>query len=378
MTNSQYNRCWIELSRSSFAYNIEQLKKFLGPDQKILAIVKADGYGHGGPLMASWLNSCGVYDFGVACTMEAQQLRDYGVNGDILILSYVDEVEWEHACQLDAIMSIVSLEHARRLNKWAGDHGRKVRVEVKTDSGMRRLGINTECPDEEIREIYSSENLLINGTYTHLCVADSFKKTDVHFSKLQNERFSGFVNRVKAMGLDPGRTHLSASSGILNYPQFKYDYVRPGFVMYGYEVGEVKKRYDTKPVLSYYSKVELVKDVQPDEGISYGRLYFTEGVRRIATVSVGYADGYPRCMTGKAQVLVRGHRAPVVGRICMDQLMIDVTDIPGVKEEDKVTLIGCDGNERITMEDIAEWAGTVGSDIACGFIRTRVKKHIVR
>ena len=372
-----YNRCWIELSKSNFLYNIRQLQNYLPDGEKILAIVKADSYGHGAPLVAAWLNEAGIYDFGVACTSEAQQLRDAGVKGDILILSYVDEVEWMHACRLDAIMSVVSLEHARRVSHWAKENGIKARVEIKTDSGMRRLGVNTECDDETIREIYGCENLSINGTYTHLCCADSFQEDDIAFSHIQNERFAAFVERVRKLGFDPGRTHLAASSGILNYPEFKYDYCRPGFVMYGYEVGDVHTRFDSKPVLSYYARIEMVKEVSEGEGISYGRLYFTDKIRKIATVTVGYADGYPRIMTNKAKVIVHGKIVPVVGRICMDQMMIDVTGVENVKAEDTVTLIGKDQGAEITITDLAEWANTVGSDIACGFVNNRVKRHAV-
>ncbi len=370
------SRCWIELSRSNLIFNIRQLEEYLPHHEKSIAIVKANGYGHGAVFMASVMEENGISDFGVAAISEAEELRHNGIRGTILILSYVDEWDWKRAYDCDAIMTVVSPDHACHLSEWAVKNNLRVKVEIKVDTGMRRLGVNSECSDEEIRKIYTLHNLNIIGTYTHLCSGDSFAEEDIEFTRLQDRRFAGFIARIKGLGFDPGRTHLSASSGFLNYPEFHYDYVRPGFVLYGYDVGKVHKKYDRRPVLSLYSRVEYVKDVEAGEGISYGRIYFTDKKRRIATVSAGYADGYPRNLSGKSEVLIRGQRAPIVGRICMDQLMIDVTDIPGVDVEDKVTLIGTDGNETITLEELAALGETVPSEIVCR-IPPRVTRYPV-
>ena len=369
------SRCWVEISLSNLKYNVRQMLDYVG-DTKTLAIVKADGYGHGAVEVARTLTEMGIHDFGVACVEEGRVLREAGIKGSILILSYVDQQDWMSAHELGLIMSVVSVEHAERLSKWAIKNNITVECEVKLDTGMRRLGVNAEENEEVIRHLYSLPNIHINGTYTHLCCADSFVEDDKNFTRIQNERFNGFVNKVRKNGLNPGRTHVCASSGVLNYPEFKHDYFRPGFMLYGYTVGDIVERYDTKPVLAYYSKIEYVKTVKANECISYGRLYFTDKDRKIATVSCGYADGYPRNLTGKASVIIRGHKVPVVGRICMDQFMVDVTEIPDVSVEDKVTLIGRDQNEVITMEEFASWGDSVGSEIASR-IMPRAKRHYI-
>ncbi len=358
------SRCWVEVSRSNLKFNVAQMMDYVKHDSRPIAIVKADGYGHGALEVSRTLNSVGVTDFGVACVDEGEVLRNGNINGTILILSYVDEHDWKRAHDLDLIMSIVSTDHAERISRWAREANLTVKCELKLDTGMRRLGVNTDASDEEIRKLFELPGIKINGIYTHLCCADSFVEDDKEFTRLQNSRFAGFVDRVKKLGYETGRTHVCASSGVLNFPEFRYDHFRPGFMLYGYTVGDIIDRYETRPVLSFYSKVEHVKMVKPNEGISYGRLYFTDKDRKIATVACGYADGYPRNLTGKASVIIRGHKVPIVGRICMDQFMVDVTGIPDVCVEDVVTLIGSDGNEKITMEEVAEWSGSVGSEIA--------------
>lgn len=369
------SRCWVEISLPNLKYNVAQMQKYVG-DTRVLAIVKADGYGHGAVQIARTLSEMGIHDFGVACVDEGRALRQAGIKGTILVLSYVDQQDWQNACDLGLIMSLVSVEHAERISRWAAEKGITAECEIKLDTGMRRLGVNAEVDEEVVRHLFSLPNIHINGTYTHLCCADSFADDDREFTRIQRARFDGFVEKARRNGFDPGRTHVCASSGVLNYPEFRYDYFRPGFMLYGYTVGDIVERYDTKPVLSFYSKIEYVKMVAPKEGISYGRLYFTDRERKIATVSCGYADGYPRNLTGKASVIIRGHKVPVVGRICMDQFMVDVTDIPDVTVEDKVTLIGRDGNEVITMEEFADWSDSVGSEIASR-IMPRAKRHYV-
>ena len=370
------SRCWIELSESNLEFNIKQLNEYLPHHEKSIAIIKADGYGHGAVTLAKIMEKNGIKDFGVAAVSEVEDLRKNNINSSILVLSYVDQQDWQKAYDYDAIMTVVSVDHALKLNKWAKNHNLKLKVEIKVDTGMRRLGIHSEIDEEEIKKVYSSSYLEIIGTYTHLSSADSFKKEDQEFTRLQDQRFSKFINKVKELGFNPGRTHLSASSGFLNYPEFSYDFVRPGFVLYGYDVGSVEERYQRKPVLSLYSKIEYVKTVAANEGLSYGRTYFTDKPQKIATVSCGYADGYPRNLSNRSEVLVRGQRCRVVGRICMDQLMIDVSHLDVVEVEDKVTLIGSDCNESIKLEELARLADTVPSEIVCR-IPHRVTRYLV-
>ena len=370
-------RCWIEVSESACIHNINAMRKYLPDSTSMLAIVKANCYGHDASILPKVMEENGIHDFGVACVDEAVVLRDSGIRGSILVLEYIDRADWQRAVDYDCIMTVSSVEHAKDLDAWARENGTKVRCEVKVDTGMRRIGINAVCSDSDIASVYGCENLIINGTYSHFCCADSFEKNDIEFTRLQNKRFAGFLEHVRNLGYNTGRTHLSASAGFINYPEIKYDYVRPGFTLYGYNVGDVKHKFDIEQVISMRAKVEYVKDVEAGEGISYGRLYYTDRKRRIATVAAGYADGYRRSLTGKAYVLIHGQKAPVVGRICMDQMMIDVTDIDDVKVEDIVTLIGRDGDEFISVEQVSDWADTIGSDFLTTIPESRVKRYLI-
>ena len=370
------SRCWAEISKGNLAFNIRQLQKYLPANTGIIAVVKADSYGHHTDLTVPVLEECGIRDFAVADTDEAESLRRNGCKSSILILSYVDKCDWMKAYNYDCIFSIVSPDHAEELNQWATENNIIVKAEVKVDTGMRRIGVSSEASDRDIARVYGLSNLKINGTFSHFCCADSFKEEDRQFTMVQNERFSGFLRHVRDLGYNTGRTHLCASSGFLNYPEIHYDAVRPGFIMYGYYVGDIEHRYEVKPVLALKARINNIKYVEPGEGISYGRIYFTDKRRKIATVSAGYADGYLRSYSKKASVLVHGKRVPVVGRICMDQMMIDVTDIDDVKVEDIVTLYGTDGNEYISIDEAASWADSVGSEIVC-LITPRVKRYLV-
>ena len=369
------NRCWVEVNLANLRFNVRNMLDFCNHEIKPIAIVKANGYGHGAVEVARTMEEEGITDFGVACLDEALELRNAGITGRILILGYVDRSQWQKAVDIDVIMTLASAEHAEDLNSWASERGITVNAELKVDTGMRRIGVDWDCDDDLIRNLFELSNLHINGIFTHLCCADSFAEDDREFTLEQYRRYDSFISRVKSSGYETGRRHVSASSGFLNYPDHRYDAFRPGFMLYGFNVGEIHDRYETRPVMSFFAKVEYVKTIKDEEAVSYGRIYHANGERQIATVSCGYADGYPRSLTGNAFVLVRGHKVPVVGRICMDQMMIDVTGID-VEREDVVTLIGTDGNETITMEQVSEWAGSIGHEVASR-IMPRATRHYI-
>ncbi|MBR3352805.1 MAG: alanine racemase [Erysipelotrichaceae bacterium] len=368
-------RCWVEVNLANLRFNVRNMLEFCNHEIKPIAIVKANGYGHGAVEVTRTMEEEGITDFGVACLDEALELRNAGITGRILILGYVDRSQWQKAVDIDVIMTLASAEHAEDLNSWASERGITVNAELKVDTGMRRIGVDWDCDDDVIRNLFEMSNMHINGIFTHLCCADSFDENDRQFTLEQYRRYDSFISRVKSSGYETGRRHVSASSGFLNYPDHRYDAFRPGFMLYGFNVGEIHDRYETRPVMSFFAKVEYVKTIKNEEAISYGRIYHANGERQIATVSCGYADGYPRSLTGNAFVLVRGHKVPVVGRICMDQMMIDVTGID-VEREDVVTLIGTDGNETITMEQVSEWAGSIGHEVASR-IMPRAKRHYI-
>ena len=369
------NRCWVEVNLANLRFNVRNMLDFCNHEIKPIAIVKANGYGHGAVEVARTMEEEGITDFGVACLDEALELRNAGITGRILILGYVDRSQWQKAVDIDVIMTLASAEHAEDLNSWASERGITLNAELKVDTGMRRIGVDWDCDDDLIRNLFELSNLHINGIFTHLCCADSFAEDDREFTLEQYRRYDSFISRVKSSGYETGRRHVSASSGFLNYPDHRYDAFRPGFMLYGFNVGEIHDRYETRPVMSFFAKVEYVKTIKDEEAVSYGRIYHANGERQIATVSCGYADGYPRSLTGNAFVLVRGHKVPVVGRICMDQMMIDVTGID-VEREDVVTLIGTDGNETITMEQVSEWAGSIGHEVASR-IMPRATRHYI-
>lgn len=358
------SRCWVDIDLSAFKYNIENVRQILPAKTRIMVVVKADAYGHGaGPCGVYLQNQCQVTDFGVATVVEAEQLRAAGVTGNIILLGYADSGEWQLAHDLNTCLCVTDITEAHRLSKFGQQHQITLDVHVKVDTGMRRIGIDAQCPLETVVELYSLPNLNIKGTFSHLSCADSFLPADQEYTRMQKSRFDEYLAKVKQIGKEAGIKHLCASSGVLNYPEFQYDMVRLGFLAYGYMVGEVNETVAYRPVLSMKARVGLVKTLQAGQCISYGRIYTTASTCRIATVMAGYADGYPRQLSNCGYVLIHGQKAPIVGRVCMDQFMVDVTSIDNVAVEDVVTLIGADGKESITLNDICQLIDSIPSAV---------------
>ena len=365
-----------EISRSNFRDNVKGLRNILPQKTNIIGIVKADYYGHGALKLAQIMQEEGVRDFAVASLGEAIELRNMGLEDSILILGYVSEQQWLIAKEYNCILSIVDYTQAVRMIEFCIEEKIQLKVEVKVDTGMNRIGVNAFLSDEQIKTIYDSPYLIVNGTYSHLCRSDSFDDSDEEFTYKQKELYDDFLNRIKKLGLNTGRTHLCASAGILNYPDFVYDYVRPGFMLLGFDVGSVKNRYDRKPVMSWKTQIEMVKTVQANEGISYGHIFVCDKPTKIASLSVGYGDGYPRRLSNIGYVLINGQKARILGRICMDQMMVDVTNIKNVKAEDEAVLIGKSGNLEISFNELADMSETIVDEIVCN-INVRVEKHFI-
>ncbi len=368
------SRCYVGISLKNFKENVRNLQNYLPKETKIIGIVKADYYGHGALQLARAMEQQGVKDFAVAALNEALKLREAGLGGTIMVLGYTEKEEWLMAAKYDVILTVTSFEQAIEMAEYCRITKSKLKVEISVDTGMRRIGIDPNLTDDQLKMIYDSKYLKVNGTFSHLCRADSFKEEDKAFTYQQNEIFSRLLERVRGLGLSVGRTHLCASSGILNYPEFKYDYVRPGFLPLGFTVGDIVERFERKPVLSWYTKIEMVKEVAAGDGISYGHIYKTSENRRIATLSIGYADGYPRNLSNRGYVLISGKKAPVVGRVCMDQMMVDVTDIDDIEVESLVTIVGEDHGAVITANDLAEMANTIVDEVVC-LIPSRVMRY---
>ena len=347
--------------------NMEHMRKNLAPESKMLAVIKANGYGHGAVQIAKKLASYDyIFGYAAATAEEAFELRQNGISKPVLILGYTFPECYGRLVAEDIRPTVFRQDMAEELSAEAVRQGKRLKIHIKVDTGMSRIGI---FPDDGgfafVREVMGLPGLEIEGVFTHFARADEKDKTS---ALGQFERFLSFTGRLESeLSLRIPLKHCANSAAIMELPETALDLVRAGIALYGLWPSEEmdRDRSTLRPLFSLYSHIVYVKTLPAGTPVSYGGIYVTEGERRIATIPVGYGDGYPRGLSGKGDVLIRGRRAPIVGRICMDQFMADVTDIPGVKEGDLVTLIGEDGTERITMEELGELSGRFNYELAC-------------
>lgn len=371
---SDYLRCWAEISLSAIGHNIEEVRKRLAPGVRLLAVIKADAYGHGAVRVGKYLEDRVDY-FAVATLEEALELRENGIRLPILILGYTSPSQYEDLVAFDITQTIYSRETAELLNREAANQGKRAGIHIALDTGMTRIGFQvTEEDADVIADIGRLPHLKMEGLFTHFACADQKDKT---YCSGQLEKFNRMVRMLEEREVEIPLKHVCNSAGIMEFDDFRYDMVRSGIVTYGmYPSEEVRKeRLDLIPALEWKSRVIHVKEVGNGLGVSYGATYVThEGRTRIATVSAGYADGYPRALSSKGRVLIHGQYAPILGRVCMDQFMVDVSRIPDVRVEDVVTLVGRDGENSISIEEIADPAARFNYEMACGISRrvTRV------
>lgn len=360
-------RAWREIDLKALAHNVRVLKEQAGPGCELMAVLKADAYGHGARETARALQRQGIVKaYAAACLTEAIQLRRAGIRGTILVLGYTPPEQAELLRRWHLTQTVVSGEYAARLS--AGARGSKITVHIAVDTGMHRLGIPSGDM-EAIRRVFRLPNLNIQGMFSHLCVSDSLAPDDVSFTLSQVKRFYDTVLKLQEEGLDTGKIHLQASYGLLNLPAQPCDYARVGIALYGVysHNGPVQRGLDIWPVLSLRARVALVRKLEPGETAGYGCAFRTERSTRLAVICVGYADGLPRDFGARGgEVLLRGQRAPVVGMLCMDQMLADVTDIGDVKEGDIATVLGRDGAGLIRAEDLAEQCGTITNEFLAG------------
>lgn len=360
----QYLRTYAEVDLEAIAHNIEEVRKKVGKDVMIAAVIKADGYGHGSIPIAKRLEK-DVDFFCVAAIEEAIELREHGFDTPILILGYTSPSQYEDIVKYRIAQTIYDYETAEQLNKTAESMGTKAIVHIALDTGMNRIGFYwNEQSIDDIEAISNMEHIELEGCFSHFSCADM---TDKEFSKAQMQVYDDFMDAFKQRGIVIPIKHLCNSAGIMEFDSHRFNLVRSGIITYGlYPSEEVDKTaLELRPALHWKTHVIHVKTVGAGAAVSYGATYVTDRPTTIATVSIGYADGYPRALSNKGRVLIHGQSAPIIGRVCMDQMMVDVTHIPDVKVEDVVTLVGQDGDEYISVEEAADLAGSFNYEFIC-------------
>ena len=371
--NNSKERSWIEINTKNLEYNINQIKQIIPKTTQIMAVVKANAYGHDSIIISKKLQEIGINDFAVATLPEAITLRENNITGNILILGYTEPEELQKVIDNNIMQTIVDNDYAKSVLK-ANLQG-KLKCHVKINTGMNRIG---EFYDDfaALSEIYQNPALQIEGTFTHLCVSDSDKIEDINFTKEQINRFDKAIEFIKNQGLNPGKLHTQASYGTINYTNCKYDYVRMGILMYGINASYDcynKNNVDFKPVMAVKSKVTSIKYINPEETVSYGRTFKADNKIKIASVGIGYADGVPRALSNRLIVKINNKKYHQIGRICMDQLMIEINDENPIAIGDEVILIDPNESKDLTLEDWAKLTNTITDEIICQFT-TRLKR----
>lgn len=372
-----HNRLYAKIHQKALTHNILELQKYMPPGCHFMAVVKANAYGHGDTIVAGHLNSLGITDFAVATLEEGIRLRQENVSGQILILGYTPPECIPLLLRYDLTQTIVDEAHGQALENYlsrtAGPLSpgitftKPLKAHIKIDTGMHRLGL----PPEDLSAIkkqLASRHILVTGMFTHLCCCDSLDAKDRLFTLEQIRRFFTLADQLKKQGTALPPLHIQSSYGLINNPALPCSYARIGIMMYGCFSQKPLSLIavpDLWPVLSLHSYVALVREVPAKDTVGYGRAYKAKTDRKIAVIPAGYGDGYPRNISGKGYVLIHGHKAPIAGRICMDQMAVDISDIPDVCTGTPVTLLGREGSEEIRAEDIAGWSGTIANEILC-------------
>ncbi len=359
---------------AAFRNNLQTVRGAIGPAVKIMAVLKSNAYGHGVKAIAREAVRCGIDYLAVARLAEGLELRREGIETPILVCEIIPEDQIDHAIHEGLDLTVSSWEGAQAIESVAGKRRRKARIHVKVDTGMARLGFPHDSAVDSIGKIAGLKSIELHGVFSHFATSE---ESDQTFAREQLNRFTSLLERLDRQRIEIPLRHMSNSGAILTLPESHFDMVRPGIMLYGYApLHGLPGSEQLRPVLSLVSRVSFVKDVDANTSISYGRKYYTSSKTRIATVPIGYGDGYSRMLTGKTVVLIRGEKHPVVGTICMDHLMVDVGVNSEVAPGDEVTLIGNDGGNEITCWDIAGALGTIPYEVTC-LITPRVPRVVV-
>jgi len=374
----EYQRVYAKIDLDAISHNIALVKRKIPDGTKLMLVIKADAYGHGAVAIAREFEGEADY-FGVAEMNEALELRHAGIRKPILILGYTSPFLFEKALKNGITLTMFQYENIEALSATAQRLGIEAKIHFAVDTGMSRIGFGVSEREADLAARAAKLPLIrVEGIFSHFAMADATDKTS---AEQQRELFERFLAMLTARGVSAPIRHLDNSAGILSFEN-GYEMVREGIILYGlYPSEEVCSQvgdfYDFRPAMELITHISHIKTLDAHHGISYGHTYITEKPLRVATVPVGYADGYPRALSNRGEVLIHGKRCPVLGRICMDQMMVDVTDVPEARPEDSVVLIGKDGGEVISVEEVADAAYSFNYEFVCGIAR-RIPRVYVR
>ena len=373
--DKRYDRCYARIDLNAIRSNVLEEKKLLGPDTRMMAVIKADAYGHGAIQVARTLSDF-VCGFGVAVIQEALVLRGARVDQMILVLGFTGSQWFDDVVRHDISQTVYEYKMAKHLDSIASMQGKKAKIHIKVDTGMGRLGFSPTPENVElVKKIASLPNIEMEGIFTHFARAD---EATTEGAEGPLKVFLDFVKACEDAGVSFRYRHASNSACILQYPEAHLDFVRSGISTYGLYPSE-EMTHETirlKPAMEWISRISYIKQVPAGTPISYGGTYVTPKEETIATVPVGYADGMKRSLSNKGHVLVNGHACPIRGRICMDQFMIDVSEVPGVKEGDPVVIFGRSGDLFLPVEEVADLAGSFNYEFVCG-VSSRVPRRFI-
>ncbi len=372
--------CWAEVDLDALAHNFRLLQQHAG-SAAVCAVVKAGAYGHGDGIVCRTLADAGAKWFAVSCLAEALHLRSGGVTGEILILGHTDPACAATLACHRLTQAVFSPEYARALSDAALEANCRVRCHLKIDTGMGRLGFIARCEDdiptclEQLETCFALDGLEITGMFQHFAVADSHAVEDVEYTGRQHDLFVQVKTEVETRGHQLRTVHCCNSAALVEHPEWGMDMVRPGIVLYGCDPSDEVHLDGLRPVLTLKTVVSQVKELLPGQALSYGLQFTADSPRKVATLCVGYADGYPRLLSGKGVCSIGGHSAPVLGRVCMDQMMVDVTGLDDVKEGDEAVVFGGPGAD--SLNDVANKVGSIPYEIMCG-LALRVPRVYLR
>ncbi len=361
---------WVEVDLDAIEANVRNIKAFIGEKVELIAVVKANAYGHGAVPVAKTALEAGASRLAVARVSEGVELRQAGIEAPILVMNYITLAEIPQAVRHDLTPTLITSEQAQAFSREAVKAGKKVPVHIKVDTGLGRFGLLPDEVEGFVREVASLPGLVLEGLYTHFSVADEVNPDSTSYTLRQFEVFMDVAARLEKAGFHFPLRHVCNSAATLRFPSMHLEAVRTGIILYGLRPSEeVEPPFPLFPALSLKSRVARVRVLPAGFPISYGRTYITSRPTPVALVPVGYGDGYHRLISNRGFVLIKGVRVPVIGRICMDQFAVDVSGVEGVSVEDEVVLIGEQGGERIGAEEVARWAETINYEVVASLSR---------